>query len=193
METDYRKLCKELFNTDDENELRKIAKTIHQKNTRNAGRKKKLSASEICDIKEKLSKGITVERIANMYKTSRQIITKSINSECDSQFPMQILYMYGNKVCTVIYVNFIDEIIKIENRTDDIIHRAFGVKENPNWEDFQIFLADRCFSKFRGGAKQILRELKLNSYDTLQIVEKTSGRMADDNMYMKFKYYERRS
>lgn len=73
-----------------------VNETIHQKNTRNAGRKKKLSASEIRNIKEQLSKGMTVESIENMYKTSRQIITKSINSECDRQFPMQIC------ICTAI-------------------------------------------------------------------------------------------
>lgn len=38
---DYRKLCVELFGTDDEAALRKIAAEYEKKNTRNAGRKQK--------------------------------------------------------------------------------------------------------------------------------------------------------
>ena len=188
MPVDYRKLCKEIFHTDNEAEVRRIAKTLELKNSRNAGRKKKLTPDDIGNIKMQLAQGKKVEDIAREYGTSRQIITKSITVECDEAFPMQILYMYGNKICTIIYVDFAGEKIKIENRTDDIIYRAFGVNEKPTWQDFQIFLADRCFPQTRCGAKDIIRKLDLDSYDTLQIVEKTNGRMSDDNMYFRFKY-----
>ena len=44
---DYRKLCVELFGTDDEAALRKIAAEYEKKNTRNAGRKRKASDEDI--------------------------------------------------------------------------------------------------------------------------------------------------
>ena len=44
---DYRKLCVELFGTDDEATLRKIAAEYRKKNTRNAGRKRKISDDDI--------------------------------------------------------------------------------------------------------------------------------------------------
>ena len=77
----------------------------------------------------------------------------------------------------------------IQNKTKDMLHRAFGVIENPTWNDFEMFLKDRCFSSTRGNAKEILKELQLTSYDPLQIVEKTRGRTAEDNMWLKFNYY----
>ncbi len=46
MNTDYRKLCVELFGTDDVNELKKLAKNINAKNPRNAGRKKMFSQDD---------------------------------------------------------------------------------------------------------------------------------------------------
>lgn len=190
METDYKKLCKELFLTEDVGELKEIAKKIKQKNLRNAGRKRKLNDDEIKDVKMRLANGEKIDAIAKDYQTSRQIITKSISEPCNTEFPLQIKYMYGNKICTLIYVNFADEIVKIENRTDDILHKAFGIIENPTWKDFEYFLNDRCFPKSRYDAKNILRNLQIDSYDTLQIVEKTEGRMAEDNMHLKFKYYE---
>jgi len=33
--------------------------------------------------------------------------------------------------------------------------------------------------------------LQLTSYDPLQIVEKPKGRIAEDNMWLKFAYYQR--
>ncbi len=44
---DYRKLCVELFGTDDEATLRKIAAEYRKKNTRNAGRKRKIADEDI--------------------------------------------------------------------------------------------------------------------------------------------------
>ena len=88
-------------------------------------------------------------------------------------YTMRIIYLFRQQVSTVIDVNFLEQKIKIRNFTDDLIRRAFGVIENPSWEDFEIFLQDRCFPSTRGNAKDILRELGLTSYDPLQIVEKT--------------------
>ncbi|MBE6762168.1 MAG: Hin recombinase, partial [Ruminococcaceae bacterium] len=52
METDYRALCLELFETDDVNELKKIAEKV--KDNRNAGRKQKFTEQEIENIERLL-------------------------------------------------------------------------------------------------------------------------------------------
>lgn len=89
--------------------------------------------------------------------------------------------MNRQDLCTVIDVDFKHERIKIENHTSKIPLRAFGVVENPSWEDFQIFLEDRCLPRTRAGLKEIFRDMGVPFYDPLLIIEKTQGRIAGDN------------
>ena len=191
MHTDYRKLCVELFGTDDVAELRNIAQTVNKKNARNAGRKKKFTADEIGEIRKLLDDDVTINEIAERYGTSRQIISKYIHAveRPEEGYTLRMTYMYRRKPCTVVDVDFLNERIKIENRTDDLLHRAFGIIEEPTWEDFEYFLQERCFPETRGNVKTILKDLQLADYDTLQIVEKTQGRMAEDDLWLKFAYY----
>ena len=130
--------------------------------------------------------------VAEKYDTSRQIINKYFNQKPEKNYTLRMTYMYGQNPCTIIDVDFLNEKIAIKNRTDDVLHRAFGVIENPTWQQFQEFLEDRCFPRTRGDIKTLLRSLELDSYDPLQIVEKTKGRTADDNLWIKFKYYSQR-
>lgn len=190
MNTDYRALCVELFGTDNVEELRKIAKKATD--NRNAGRKRKFTKKEIDEIEQLLEKGMTMNEVAKHYNTSRQIIAKAINVPRPKEYSLRITYMNKQKPCTIIDVDFINERIAIKNRTDDILLRAFGVVEEPTWQQFQEFLADRCFPETRGNLKTILKELEIDSYDPLQIAEKTKGRTADDNLWLKFKYYPMR-
>lgn len=189
MNIDYRALCVQLFGTDDVKELKKIAKKNND--NRNAGRKCKFTEKEIDEIEKLLEKGKTMTEIARIYGTSRQIIYKYINTPVECDYTLRMTYMHGRKPCTIIDVDFINERITIKNRTDDMLYRAFGVVEEPTWQQFQEFLADRCFPETRGNLKSILREMNIDSYDKLQIVEKTKGRTADDNLWIKFKYYPR--
>lgn len=190
MNTDYRKLCIELFGTDNIDELRKIAKKA--KDNRNAGRKQKFTEKQIEEIEKLLEKGITMNEVARKYKTSRQIIDKYINCPPKKDYTLRMTYMHGQNPCTIIDVDFLNERITIKNRTTDVLYRAFGVVENPTWEQFQEFLADRCFPETRGNLKAVLKDLNLDSYDPLQIVEKTKGKTADDNLWLKFKYFPQR-
>lgn len=190
MGTDYRALCLELFGTDDVNELKKIAKKA--KDNRNAGRKQKFTEKEIENIEKLLESGMTMNAVAEKFGTSRQIIDKYVNHPPQKGYTLRMTYMNGQNPCTIIDVDFLNEKIKIKNRTDDILHRAFGVVEQPSWKQFEEFLADRCFPKTRGNIKAVLRDLQIDSYDPLHIVEKTKGRTADDNLWLKFKYFPQR-
>lgn len=188
---DYREVCRELFGTTDVNELRQIAEQFKQKNPRQAGRKKKFTEADVAYMRELRANGVPMQEIADRYNTSRQIVSKYLNQAPEAGYTMRMTLMYQNKPCTVIDVNFLQNQIKIQNYTKDILHRAFGVKEDPTWEDFHVFLQDRCFPKTRGNVKTVLTELGLQDYDPLQIVEKTNGRTAEDDLWLKFQYYGR--
>lgn len=186
---DYHNLCLELFGTDDVNELTRIAQTYKQKNPRKAGRKKKFTAEDVQTIRTLIENGMTVNDVAERFKTSRQIIGKYLNEKPADGYTLRITYMYHQHPCTVIDVDFLNQRVIVQNKTKDILHRAFGVVEHPTWDDFELFLKDRCFPATRGDAKAILKDLQLTSYDPLQIAEKTKGRTAEDDMWMKFHYY----
>ena len=75
--------------------------------------------------------------------------------------------------------------IKFKNFQRNILFRAFGSKTDPSWEDYEAFLESRCFPRERDKMKLILKELNLPFYDPLMIVEKTQGRMAEDDFWIK--------
>ena len=66
---DYRELCIELFGTDDETELRKIAGRLR------GGRKKALSEKDIAFALELQTKGVGTKEIADYFGVSRQTMT----------------------------------------------------------------------------------------------------------------------
>lgn len=184
---DYQALCKELFGTDDVAELKKIARKV--KDNRNAGRKHKFSEKQVAEMEKMLASGKTIDAVAKHYGTSRQVIDRYVNRPPEKDYTLRMTYMNGAKICTIIDVDFIHEKVVIKNRTEDFLHRAFGVVEEPTWEQFQEFLSDRCFPETRGNAKTLLRNMGLDCYDPLQILEKTHGRTADDPLWIRFKYY----
>lgn len=191
MNTDYRELCVELFGTDDVNELKMLASNLKNKNPRNAGRKKKFTQDDIREMRAMIANGMTVNEVAERFCTSRQIVGKYLNTKPEKGYTLRMTYMYQQHPCTVIDVDFLNQKIMVQNKTNDVLHRAFGVLEDPAWDDFEWFLKERCFPATRGNMKDILQELQLTDYDPLQIVERTKGRTAEDDMWLKFTYYPR--
>ncbi len=102
---------------------------------------------------------------------------------------MRMEFMYQDEVCTVILVNFADRWIRVQNRTSDIIHRAFGIKARPSWEDFEYFLEDRCFPRTRDHLDLVLDDLGLDFYDPMAIIEVTEGCMAEDDQWIRILHY----
>lgn len=99
--------------------------------------------------------------------------------------PMRLWYMLKNEVCTIIDVNEREKRVQIYNYTRDNIKRAFGVNEHPTFEEYQEFLESRCFPRTRDKMKLILKELDLPFYEPLMIIEKTAGRMAEDEFWIR--------
>ena len=57
-------------------------------------------------------------------------------------------------------------------------------------KDFEVFLESRCFPREREDVELILEELELEAYEPFAIVERTGGRMAEDNQWIKIRYYK---
>ena len=99
-------------------------------------------------------------------------------------YPIRLWYMYKNRVCTLIDVDDASGRIIVKNYVDDIMYRAFGSNNQPNYSDYLTFLEERCFPKGRDKSKIILEELGLPFYDPFEIIKKTNGRMAEDDFWI---------
>ena len=97
---------------------------------------------------------------------------------------LRLYYMENGNINTLIDVDMVNRKIKFKNYTNNIIARAFGNKENVTYEDYEKFLESRCMPKTRDKLKIELNKLDIPYYDPLLIIEKTKGRMVDDDYYM---------
>ena len=200
-----RQLCREIFGTDNEADLRAIAdkarkydmlyRKEYPMNIRQAGRKAKFSEQDVEIMLEMHEKKESVGRIAAYFGTSRQTIYKYIQNrrqfETNPDVVMRMKYMHEDEICTVIDVDFLHEKVYVFNTTKDVLHRAFGVVEEPTWEQFEEFLESRCFPRSRAHLKLILQDLEVESYEPIEIIEKTKGRMAEDHQWIDIIYKDR--
>ena len=98
-------------------------------------------------------------------------------------------YYDRDQLCTAIYADFTDEMLTVENYVEDPVKRAFGNNRNPSWEDFQLFLQERCLPKDRAGLREYLDTLGLAEYDPWEIIRITEGRMAEDHQWLRIEVY----
>lgn len=203
--TETSEILLNIFGTDQEEKLKKIAEKAQKYdqllirsqlvNVRGAGRKSIFTKKDITEITSMHENGSTIQEIAVHFNTTRQTISKYISlnkRNYNNPFlTMRMEYMYENELCTTIDIDFMNKKIYILNHTKDIIHLAFGVVADPTWDDFEQFLERRCFPKTRANIKNILRDIHVPSYDPLQIIEKTEGRMAEDHQWIKISYLKR--
>jgi len=96
-----------------------------------------------------------------------------------------ILCLYDKDVlCSTIYVDLTGQTLVVENQDVSPVKTAFGNNRLPTWEDFRQFLAERCIPRQRAGLREYLEALGLEEYDPLSIIEKTGGRMAEDEQWL---------
>ena len=101
------------------------------------------------------------------------------------EFPVRMWYMYKDTPCTLIDVDEMKKIVRIRNYVDNVQFTAFGVKEHPTIEDYNEFLESSCFPRTRDKMKLVLRNLGIPFYDPYMIIQKTEGRMAEDDFWIK--------
>ena len=100
------------------------------------------------------------------------------------QSPLRLWYMHKETVCTIIDVDEMKKAVHIRNYTDNLMFRAFGAEEQPSYDMYKEFLESRCFPESRDKMKLILKDLDLPFYDPFMIIEKTEGRMAEDDFWI---------
>ena len=103
----------------------------------------------------------------------------------EKTMPIRLWYMHNQTVCTIIDVNEIKKEVAITNYTDNVMFNAFGIIEKPDYNMYLEFLESRCFPKTRDKLKLVLSDLGLPFYDPFMIVEKTEGRMAEDDFWIR--------
>lgn len=62
--------------------------------------------------------------------------------------------------------------------------RAFGKIEKPSYRQYEEFLESRCFPSAQDKMKLVLRDYDIPFYDPMMIIEKTKGRMAEDDFWI---------
>ena len=103
----------------------------------------------------------------------------------EKEMPIRMSYMFRDELCTIIDVDEEKRRVNVRNYTNHFLKKAFGNNEHPTYEDYEEFLESRCFPRTRGKMKLILRELDLPFYDPMMIIEKTEGRMAEDDFWIR--------
>lgn len=98
---------------------------------------------------------------------------------------MKLEFYDKERLCTKIIADFTDETLSVENTTEHIVKTAFGKNEAPTWKDFQNFLEERCVPRSRSGIREYLETIGVERYEPLEIIKKTSGRMAEDDQWIK--------
>lgn len=97
---------------------------------------------------------------------------------------LEIRYYNGDTLCTWICADKTAGDLQAENYTDNLVKTAFGRNPSPSWADLEAFLEERCIPRQRAGLREYLEALGLEEYDPLAIVQKTKGRMAEDEQWM---------
>jgi len=103
----------------------------------------------------------------------------------EQKHDVRLFLLYDcNVLCTTIYADFTVKRIVAENHLNDHIKTAFGNNTLPSWDDFQIFLQERCIPKERAGLREYMEAIDVSEYDPVEIIRKTAGRMAEDNQWL---------
>lgn len=98
---------------------------------------------------------------------------------------VRVLRLYdGDELCSTVYADFTQQTVVVENEPVSYVKTAFGNNLLPDWEEFQGFLAERCIPRQRAGLREYLETLGLEEYDPIAILEKTNGRMAEDQQWL---------
>lgn len=103
---------------------------------------------------------------------------------------IKLEYFNSSELCTTIIADYTLKEIAFKNYSSNNLYLAFGKKKSCTWNEYQDFLESRCVPKSRDRIRNYLEALSLDSYEPIEIIKKTSGRMAEDNQWIKVTEYE---
>ena len=97
----------------------------------------------------------------------------------------KLSYFDRDELCTTIIADHTERVLCVENHTDRVIKTAFGNNLVPVWEDLRYFLESRCIPRTRAGLREYLETIGVEAYDPMDIIQKTEGRMAEDEQWLR--------
>lgn len=171
-----------------------IKKAISGKDIKNFRKKYSLNKNDLASLLNVSSRTIEgwesseskisgpIVLLFRLLNENPELIDKLIVPEM--KYGLRLYYMQNGDINTVIDVDMINRKVFFKNYTSNIILRAFGNKESVTYEEYEKFLESRCFPSNRDKLKIELNKLDIPYYDPLLIIEKTKGRMADDDLYI---------
>ena len=98
---------------------------------------------------------------------------------------VKLSYFDRDRLCTEIIADKTEHSLCVENHTHNTIKTAFGNNTMPTWEQLQLFLEERCIPRARAGLREYLDVIGVEEYDPIEIIQKTEGRMAEDDQWIK--------
>ncbi len=120
-----------------------------------------------------------------IYITAEKSIEEFVSQKKAMGHNLKKLNFYDDKeLCSVICGDFTDKTLKVQNHTDDVVKTAFGNNKLPSWEEFMNFLEERCIPKERSGIREYLEAIGVAEYNSLEIIKKTKGKMAEDKQWI---------
>lgn len=127
--------------------------------------------------------GATMRVIADQEKIALSTVHKIIT---EASGRARIVYVFADREepATIIDACILTKKVKILNLTDNLVSRAFGIKEKPDWNDYEEFLESRCMPRTRFGIREELCDMGIDSYDPFLILQKTAGRVYGDHQYL---------
>ena len=90
----------------------------------------------------------------------------------------------GDTLCAKIAADETAQQVCLENLVTDYLKFPFGNNQFPSWEDYLHFLEDRCIPRSRVGLREYLEAIGVDRYAPLEIIQKTQGRMAEDDLWL---------
>lgn len=90
----------------------------------------------------------------------------------------------GSLLCARIAADETTRSVRVEDLVTDFLKLPFGNNNNPSWKNYLDFLEDRCIPKTRAGLRKYLEAIGVESYEPLEIIKKTQGRMAEDDTWL---------
>lgn len=153
---------------------------------KNAGKKGRpaVDAAKRARILSLCQKGYSMREIAGKEEVAASTVHKIVS---DASRRSRIVYVFADREnpATIIDAYSLTRKVKIVNLTDQMISRAFGVREKPSWEDYENFLEDRCMPRTRFGIREELDYMGIDTYDPFVIVQETLGRVYGDHQYLR--------
>ena len=154
------------------------------KNERNAGRKPVITDEKLNIIKARIEAGESISSISKEYGVSRQALHQRLKNSKDDSFRLEY-YVNGN-VGSVIEVEPSKEAIHVYHYLHKLSDRAFGLVNNPNWDDLAKLLESQYF-KSKGidfnPVKQtfLCRDFGENDFSINEILDSGRSDIALDN------------